>query len=45
MRSNLGDVLAVALLGVAPTHPTHMVASEIQAGLLQVVLPEYVPRN
>jgi len=47
MRSNLGDVLKQsALLGAGISmHPTYMVASEIQAGLLQVVLPEYVPEE
>lgn len=45
LRSNLGDVLKQsALLGVGISlHPTYMVAAEVQAGLLQVVLPACVP--
>ena len=44
MRSTLGDVLKQAtLLGVGISmHPTYMVAPEIKAGLLQVVLPDCV---
>ena len=45
VRSNLGDVLKhAALLGAGISmHPTYMVAQELRAGLLKVVLPECVP--
>jgi DNA-binding transcriptional LysR family regulator len=47
IRSNLGDALKQsALLGVGiSVHPTYMVAAEIEAGLLQVVLPDCVPEE
>lgn len=47
MRSNLGDVLKQsALLGAGISmHPTYMVAPEIEAGQLHIVLPEQVPEE
>ena len=47
VRSNLGDALKqAALLGAGISmHPYYMVSQELEAGLLEIVLPECVPQE
>lgn len=47
VRSNLGDALKqAALLGAGISmHPYYMVSQELDAGLLEIVLPECVPQE